>query len=233
MGAALIAAGFSGVADALDAAPNVFGAHSQRPAPEEMVADLGTRFYVQETAIKTFPVGYPIQAPLTAFLRLRERHGFDPDEVRHITLRLPADGAKIVDNSAMPDVNVQHIIAIALLDRHITFENSHSRERLTDPRVLAVRERIELVADPALVDAAAPRSGLVEVTLTDGRKYAELVKHAPGTPENPLDTAGVSAKARGLIAPVLGAERTEALIERVGALERVADLRELRPLLMS
>ena len=89
--------------------------------------------------------------------------------MRHITLRLPADGAKIVDNSAMPDVNVQHIIAIALLDRRVTFDNSHACERLTDPRVLAVRERIELVADPALVDASAPRSGLVEVTFTDGQ----------------------------------------------------------------
>ncbi len=233
MGATLIQAGFTGVADALDPAPNVFRAHSPRPSPDEIVAELGTRFYVAETAIKTFPVGYPIQAPLTAFLRLRERHGFDPDDVRHITLRLPADGAKIVDNSAMPDVNVQHIIAIALLDRRVTFENSHSRERLTDPRVLAVRERIELVADPALVDAAAPRSGLVEVTLTDGQKVRELVKHAPGTPENPLDTAGVNAKARDLIAPVLGAQRAEALIERVGALENLADARDLRALLMS
>jgi len=233
MGATLIAAGFTGVADALDAAPNVFRAHSPRPSPEEIVAGLGTRFYVEETAIKTFPVGYPIQAPLTAFLRLRERHGFDPDEVRHITLRLPADGAKIVDNSAMPDVNLQHIISVALLDRRITFENSHSRERLTDPRVLAAREKIELVADPALVDADAPRSGLVEVTLADGQKLRELVKHAPGTPQNPLDTAGVNAKARELIAPVLGSERAETLIARIGALERIPDMRELRPLLMS
>jgi hypothetical protein len=35
------------------------------------------------------------------------------------------------------------------------------------------------------------------------------------------------------MAPVLGAERTEALIRRVNALEDVADIRELRPLLTS
>jgi hypothetical protein len=69
------------------------------------------------------------------------------------------------------------------------------------------------------------------VTLTDGQKLRELVKHAPGTPQNPLDTAGVNAKARELIAPVLGSERTESLLERVGALERMADVRDLRPLL--
>jgi 2-methylcitrate dehydratase PrpD len=229
--ATMIQAGFTGVADALDEAPNVFRAHSPAPEPERIVADLGSRFYVEETAIKTFPVGYPIQSPLDAFLSLRAEHGLTIDNVRRITLRLPEDGARIVDDRAMPDVNVQHIIALALVDGAITFENSHSYERMKDPRVLAARERIELVADPDLVSVEAPRSGFVEIALADGRRVSKLVRHAPGTPENPLDTAGVSAKARALIAPVLGARRTETLVERVGSLEALADVRELRPLL--
>ena len=78
---------------------------------------------------------------------------------------------------------------------------------------------MQLVADRALMDPAAPRSGLVEVTLRDGRTVSHFTRHAPGTKENPLDTEGVNAKARALMAPVLGAERTEALIRRVNALE--------------
>jgi 2-methylcitrate dehydratase PrpD len=227
----MIQAGFTGVSDALDAKPNVFRAHSPAPAPEEIVVGLGSRFYVEETAIKTFPVGFPIQSPLDAFLSLRSEHGLTPDNVRGITLRLPEDGARIVDDRAMPDVNVQHVIALALVDGEITFENSHSYERMKDPRVLAARERIELVADPALVSVEAPRSGLVEVTLADGRRVSKLVRHAPGTPENPLDTAGVAKKAHSLMAPILGAERSTALIDRIGRLETVRDVRELRPLL--
>jgi len=46
-----------------------------------------------------------------------------------------------------------------------------------------------------------------------------------------LDTGGVNAKARGLMEPVLGGRRTDALIERVNALEELKDVRELRPLL--
>lgn len=227
----MIQAGFTGVADALDEVPNVFRAHSPAPAPEEMVANLGSRFYVEETAIKTFPVGYPIQSPLDAFLSLRAQYGLTTDNVQHITLRLPADGAGVVDNRSMPDVNVQHIIAVALVDGEITFENTHAYERMTDPRVLAVRERITLIADPALVNVAAPRSGFVEVTLRDGRRVERFVSHAPGTPENPLDMAGVNEKARVLMTPVLGATKTRALIERINALEELRDARELRPLL--
>lgn len=94
-----------------------------------------------------------------------------------------------------------------------------------------MRDRIELVADEALVDAEAPRSGLVEVTLSDGRELSRFVRHAPGTPENPLDDEGVAAKARSLMTPVLGAQRTATLIEWIAALEDIADVRSLRTLL--
>jgi len=228
--ATMIQAGFTGVLDALDGERNFIDAQSTEPAPEEMVADLGSRFYVEETAIKTFPVGYPIQSALAAFFTLHAQHGLSTGNVEHMLLRLPADGARIVNDRAMPDVNIQHIMAVALVDGYIDFENSHSFERMTDPEVLAVKERIELIADEALAVVEAPRSAFVEVTLGGGRSENLFVSHAPGTPENPLDTAGVDAKVRSLFAPVLGEERSETLIERINALEEVADVRDLRPL---
>jgi 2-methylcitrate dehydratase PrpD len=131
----------------------------------------------------------------------------------------------------MPDVNCQHIIAVALVDGTVSFADSHSYERMADPKVLAAKERVQLIADPALMDPAAPRSGLVEVTLRDGRTVSHFTRHAPGTKENPLDTDSVNAKARLLMEPVLGAERTEEIIRRVNALEEMDDARELRPFL--
>jgi 2-methylcitrate dehydratase PrpD len=229
--ATMIQAGFTGVTDALDGDRNFVDAQSSEPQPEEFVADLGSRFYVEETAIKTFPVGYPMQSPLAAFFQLRAEHGLTVDNVEHILLRLPEDGARIVDNRAMPDVNVQHIMAVALVDGFIDFENSHSYERMSDPAVVAARGRVELIADPDLAVVEAPRSGFVEVTLTDGRQVELFVSHAPGTPENPIDTAAVNAKVRTLMTPILGNEKTEALIEQVNALEELSDIRELRQLL--
>jgi 2-methylcitrate dehydratase PrpD len=128
----------------------------------------------------------------------------------------------------MPDVNCQHIIAVALTSGTVSFEDSHSYERMADPAVRAAKARVQLVADPKLMDRAAPRSGRVEVTLRDGRTVSHFTRHAPGTKENPMDTESVNAKARGLMEPVLGAERTEGLIRRVNALEEMKDARELR-----
>ena len=229
--ALMVQAGLSGVSDVLHGQHNVLQALSTEPKPEEMVAGLGSRFFVEETAIKTFSVGYPIQAPLDAFLQLRKAHGLTVNNVARIVVRLPEDGARIVDNSSMPDVNCQHLIAVALVDGTVSFSDSHSHERMADPQVRAVKERVELVADRTLMDPDAPRSGFVEVTLRDGRTVSHFTRHPPGTKENPLDTDGVNAKVRDLMAPVLGAERTEAIIRRVSELEELGDLRELRPLL--
>jgi 2-methylcitrate dehydratase PrpD len=229
--AVMVQMGFSGVPDVLDGEHNMLQALSTDPRREAMVARLGERFFVSETAIKVFSVGYPIQSALDAFLALRREHRLTPATVQHIRVRLPADGASVVDNSAMPDVNCQYIIAVALIDGTVSFDASHSLERMTDPQVRAVKSRVELVADRSLMLPEAPRSGLLEVTLTDGRTVTHLTRHPPGTKENPLTTERVNEKARSLMVPVMGAQRTEALIARVNALENVADMREFRSLL--
>jgi len=223
--------GFTGVADVLEGTHNALEAHSTQPQPEEMARDLGTRYFVTETAIKTFSVGYPIQAALDAFLTLRKAHSLTPDTVDRVIATLPEDGARIVDDRAMPDVNLQYLIAVALIDGTVSFGASHSYQRMRDPQVLAAKARVQLVADRALMDPAAPRSARVEVRLRDGRAVSQFTRHAPGTKENPLDTEGVNAKARSLIAPVLGARRAEAIIARVNGLNGRSRVRDLVALL--
>ena len=223
--ALMVQSGFTGVDEVLDGEHNMIDALSMEPRPEQMIAGLGSRFFVTETAIKTFSVGYPIQAPLDALLTLRRQHGLTADNVTRIVARLPEDGARIVNDSAMPDVNCQYILAVGLIDGALSFTDSHSHERMKDPRVLAVKQRIELVADRALMDPDAPRSGRVEVTLRDGRQVSHFTRFAPGTRENPLDAEGVNAKVRDLIVPVVGVRRADEIIRSVHAIETFNDMK--------
>jgi len=107
----------------------------------------------------------------------------------------------------------------ALVDGVVSFANSHSREHMADPQIRAVMRRVHVVGDPKLNDPAAPRNGLVAVTLRDGRTFSHFTRFLPGTKENPGDAEGMNAKARDLMTPVLGAKRVEELIGRVNALE--------------
>lgn len=227
----MVEAGLTGVADVLDGRHNLLNALSTDPRPEAMLEGLGSRFYVTETAIKTFSVGYPIQSPLDALLTLRRRYDLTPDAVRRILVRLPTDAVGIVGASAMPDVSCQHLVALALVKGAVSFADSHDAGLMHDPAIQAQRAKVEVVGDQALMDPKAPRGAIVAVTLADGRTVEHHTPHPPGTKENPLSTEAVDAKARDLMAPVLGADRAEHLIARVNALETVADIRELRPLL--
>ena len=225
----MVQEGFTGVWDILEGEHNVLDALSPSPSPDEMVKGLGSRFFITETAIKPYPVGYPIQAALDAFFVLHRQHGLTVADVASITVNLPEDGARIVNGRSMPDVNCQHMIALALIDGSVTFESTHSYERMSDPEVLAVKERVSLVPSAALMDREAPRSAKVEVVLKDGRTVEHFTPHAYGTGQNPMDTEDVNKKSRNLLEPVLGAARTEEIIRRVNELEKVANVNELMP----
>jgi 2-methylcitrate dehydratase PrpD len=225
--AIMVQAGFTGVHDVLDGTHNLLKAQSTSPRPEAMVADLGSRYYVNESSIKTFMVGYPNQAPIDALLKLRREHDLTPAKVERIVVRLPEDAIRIVSRSQMPDVNCPYLIATALVDGGVSFHASHSREYMNEPQIRATMERITVVGDPKLNDPAAPRGGIVEVTLKDGRTVTRHTRFPPGTKENPLDTEAVNAKARDLMTPVLGKAKTEAAIEKLNHLEKVANVRDL------
>jgi 2-methylcitrate dehydratase PrpD len=94
-----------------------------------------------------------------------------------------------------------------------------------------VRAKVQLIGDEDLEKLIPKRVAIVEVTLNDGTKLTERVESVRGTPENPMSREEVVAKARDLIAPVLGAAKCESLVEKLLALETVKDIHELRPLL--
>jgi len=231
MAVTMVEAGLTGVADVLDGTHNLFIALSTQPKPEAMLDGLGTKFYVTESAIKTFSVGYPIQSPLDAFLTLRKKYGLTPENVQSILVKLPIDAIGIVGSSAMPDVSCQHLVALALVKGAVSFSDSHDTALMHDPAILSERQKVSLIGDPALMDPAAPRGAVVEVTTIDGKKVDQFTRFPPGTKENPLSTEGVSAKTRDLIAPVLGRERADRLIDQINSLERLEDMRSLRTLL--
>jgi 2-methylcitrate dehydratase PrpD len=231
MAVTMAEAGMTGTSDVMDGANNLLIALSTQPKPEAMVAGLGSRFFVTESAIKTYSAGYPCQSALDAVLTLRRQHGLTPDNIKSLMIKLPTDAVGIVGNSAMPDVNCQHLVAVALLKGTVSFIDSHDVALMKASPILALRQKIQLTGDAALMDPAAPRGAVIEVTLTDGRRVDHHTQFPPGTKENPLTTDAVAAKARDLMSPVLGAGKTDKLIAQLGELEKLDDMRRLRPFL--
>jgi 2-methylcitrate dehydratase PrpD len=229
--ALLAHSGWTGVDDIFSGKDNFFLAYNPHADPSGLIDKLGERYEVTRTNIKKWPVGSPIQAALDALEILRQQRGFDADQVQQVIVRLATDEAAIVNNREIPDICVQHMLAVALLDKTVSFASAHDQARLKDPAVLRERGKINLVPDEELERLMPLRVAIIEVTLADGTRLVRRVDNVRGTPENAMTRGEIIAKATDLIAPVLGVPKCTDLVGKIFKLESVADVRELRPLL--
>jgi 2-methylcitrate dehydratase PrpD len=227
----VVHSGWTGVNDILSGPNNFVESLNPKADPAGMIEQLGERYGVVQTTLKKWTTGGPIQAPLDALENLRKRQPFAADQVKHVVVRAATSAAYTVNNRDMPDICLQHLVAVMLLDKTVSFRAAHDKARMQDPAVLRERAKVQLIPDEELEKLIPVRVAIVEVTLADGTRLTERVEHVRGTPENPMTRDEVVAKARELMAPVLGAAICSNLIERVLALDTVKDVRELRPLL--
>jgi 2-methylcitrate dehydratase PrpD len=131
----------------------------------------------------------------------------------------------------MPDICMQHMCAVMLIDGIVTFKSSHDEKRMYDKRVLDLRKRITLYGDDALTAALPSRQGIVELKLKNGKTLRNHVKAVLGTAQNPMTRAQVDEKCYHLMAPILGASRSRKLCDAVWSLEKVGNVTKLRSLL--
>jgi 2-methylcitrate dehydratase PrpD len=123
------------------------------------------------------------------------------------------------------------MLAVAILDKTVTFASAHDKERLKDPATLRERTKVILIPDAELENLMPLRVAILELTLNDGTQLRQRVDNVRGTPENPMTREEVLAKSRDLMTPLLGERKCSELIGKVMGLENVRDIRQLRPLL--
>ena len=136
--ATMVASRFTGVEDVFSGDRGFFHAHERYAQPQLLVAGLGRDFDIMQTAIKRWPVGYPIQAPLDALSNLMAAHRVTARDVERVLITLDEQGARTVSGRTMADINIQHLAALMLLDGDITFESSHEREARARSRGITV-----------------------------------------------------------------------------------------------
>jgi 2-methylcitrate dehydratase PrpD len=235
--ATMVAAGFTGVDDVFSGERNFFVAYDETrrigrpPEPGRLVQGLGSIYEIMNTNIKRWSVGSPIQAPLDSLLDLIRAHGLKAGDVEKLTVRVSKQGANTTDNRTMPDICMQHMCAVMLLDGIVTFASSHDEKRMNNREVLALRSRIELLGDEEMTRALPSRQAIVELKLKDGREFRHHTRAVRGTAQNPMTRAEVDEKAYHLMAPVVGKSRARGLCDAAWALDRLSSMRKLRPLL--
>src|SRR3984957_14317458 len=229
--ALVVHAGFDGLDDIFSGVDNYFLAYAPTAHPEELVSQLGERYEITRTNIKKWTVGSPIQAPLDCMYNILKKHPVNPDDVKTIVVREANSEAKVVNNREMPDICLQHMIAVMLIDKTASFKAAHDKPRMQDPEVLRQRAKVQLVPDAEMEKMEPARQAIVEITMNDRTKYSDHVADVRGPVENPMTREEVVQKCRDLVEPVLGKANCTTLIDKIMGLEKVKDIRELRSVL--
>ena len=228
--ALFVGGGASGVSESLTGRHSYLAAFAENARPEALSEGLGTRFEIMSASIKKWGVGSPIQAVLDSTVSLLETERLCAPDLLRVRVIMPDDRIEIVDGSEMPEVCVQHLVALALADGGLSNSSIRDHARMNVDKVLAIRRLIELVPSRALTEARPARQAIVEIETLDGRKLAKRTRAVLGTPDNPMSEDQVESKALDLISARLGCAKAARLVTAVREIESLSDAGELRKL---
>jgi 2-methylcitrate dehydratase PrpD len=223
--AALAAArGVTGVADILEGEVGFGAAMSVNPDWSRATRGLGSDYHITRVTFKNHGCCGHNFAALDAVLALKHQHGFTHQDVRKVRIATYKGGLDIVDNPRpagdyQAKFSIQYTVAHALVHGSVRLD-AFVPERLGDPDVRALMQRIECVADAGLSKAfPRQRAAQVEIELADGRRLAHFQPTRKGDPEMPLTDGELNDKFLELATPVLGDAKARALLERLWKLE--------------
>ena len=226
----LIQSGFTGNRDVLEGDQGILKTYAPCD-PAKILSELGQRFTITSCLVKKYPVGSPMMETVDATLALLSKQAINPEQIEKVIVRIPESGARTVNNRHMPDVNVQFMVSAILLEGKLTFEMAHDYERFRNPRVLALKDKVQLVGDNEMERSGHRFQGLVEVTLKDGQTLREHVINCRGRPENPMSPDEVEKKAAWLMEPILGKKNVDQIIDSIRRIESLTSTRELTKLM--
>src|SRR4029453_19297783 len=110
--ALLVRSGWNGVDDVFSGEDDFFRVNAPAGDRAVLVDGLGERFEIINTDIKKWTVGTPIQAPLDAVENIRKKRPFEADDVKEVVVRLAPSVGSVVDNRDIPDICLQHMVAV-------------------------------------------------------------------------------------------------------------------------
>lgn len=229
MSALLASRGFTASPRALEAPRGFVQVVSDKRAWNEVTDELGERFEISFNTYKPFACGIVIHPSIDACCQLKAQ-GVQPEQVERIELRvhslvLELTGKKEPKDGLQGKFSVYHGCAAGLIYGRAG-EAEFADEVVNDPRVVALRNKVQATVDDSIDEAAVH----VTAHLKDGRRVQVHVEHAIGSLQNPLTDAQLEAKFTQLVDPVLGEVRSREITQACWTLGSLADVRRLAAL---
>jgi len=233
-GALLAEQGFTGIEDVLESEYGgfctTFSRSNDRFRLVELTAGLGETWQTMGVALKFYACVASNHTTLDALRELRARRAFGAEDVQKVVVHGSQVTADHVGWKYEPkgltaaQLNLPFCVATYLLEGDCGVEQ-FTDAAVADPKRMALAERIEVKADPAITARGASyrHAVRVEVQLRGGERL-ECAKEAPrGSERNFAAPADIIAKFEKLAAHGLPPPRAAELRDAVLGLEKLQD----------
>ena len=205
---------------------------------EILTADLGKHFEGVNVAIKPYPCCRGVHPAIDAGLALAIDENIRKEDIREIILTVtdahlsllctPEDAKKSPRSPVDAQFSIPWGVASAIVGRRVgldDFTDSAIRNR----DILDVTQKMRLEVDNTL-SKPGPDPTRVKVITKDGKVFEKTVQTPLGSLDRPMSFEDCARKFSDC-AKDLGAGRVDQIIERVGKLDQVEDIREIINLL--
>ncbi len=228
LSALLARAGFTAQSAVVEVAQGFAATHAGPTPAVAILEPFARRFLIRDTLFKYHAACYLTHAAIEAASQLRMQHVLDADTLGSIELQV-APALLGICNILEPTTGLEGkfslraTTALALLGADTSDLATYSDATMTDPRLVAVRNRVRVVT----TDNLSVTRALLRIETPTGPVTADVDTGKPAT-DLASQRRALQRKFLGLAAPVLGATRASELAE---AALRVDELDSVRAVL--
>jgi 2-methylcitrate dehydratase PrpD len=226
MAAKLALRGFTSRTDVIECGQGFARTHSPDFNPERAFDAPPGGWWITNNLFKYHASCYMTHAAIEAARKLREQHGFAPDQVEHIDVRLEESCDRIC-NIAAPTTGLEAkfslrlTTAMGLAGVDTSRLSTYSEAVAADPVLIGLRDKVSFDFRTGISNTFTE----IQLSLRDGSKFT--AHHDSGVPAADVAHQGarLEAKFAALVDPVLGTDTTARLIADIGRLDSLPDVR--------
>jgi 2-methylcitrate dehydratase PrpD len=226
MAAKLAARGFTSRTDVIECGQGFARTHSTDFNPERAFDTPPGEWWITSNLFKYHASCYMTHAAIESARKLREQHGFTPDQVERIDVRLEESCDRIC-NIPTPRTGLEAkfslrlTTAMGLAGIDTSRLSTYSEAVAADPVLIGLRDKVSLDFRSGIPNTFTE----IELSLQNGAKFT--ARHDAGIPATDVAHQGtrLEAKFAALVDPVLGTDKTARLIADIGRLESLPDVR--------
>jgi 2-methylcitrate dehydratase PrpD len=228
MAAKLASRGFTSRTDVIECGQGFARTHSPDFNPDRAFDAPPGGWWIGNNLFKYHASCYMTHAAIESARKLREQHGFAPDQVERIAVRLEESCDRICNIPAPrtgleAKFSLRLTTAMGLAGVDTSRLSTYSEEVAADPVLIGLRDKVSLDFRSGIPNTFSE----IELLLTDGSTFT--AQHDAGIPAADVARQGnrLEAKFAALADPVLGTDKAAHLIADIGRVDALANIRGL------